>query len=325
MNHFALDRARCVAALLIALVLATAAPAAEPAPSGTAKNPVAKRGSKERFVRIERDAAGHPLALQTAIVRFESDAPQRKGVVVDLIGAVHIGEKAYYETLNKEFKNYDAVLYELVAPEGTRVAQGAKPAGAISLLQNGFKDLLGLEHQLQYVDYSPENLIHADMSPDDFAKSMKDRGESVASILMRLLASGMAQQAINESAGKSSDAQLLLALFDRNRALRLKQLMAEQFADLEFVVAGIEGPDGSTLLSERNKVALAKLDKQLSQGKLRVAIFYGAGHLPDMAARLVADFNFHETGKHWLTAWNLADDPAPAKAAQSGQSAETAE
>ncbi len=90
-------------------------------------------------------------------------------------------------------------------------------------------------------------------------------------------------------------------------------------------MAALNGPEGSTLVTERNKVALAKLDKQLSQGKQRIAIFYGAGHLPDMAERLATDFNFHETGTRWLTAWNLAADPAPAKAAQSGQSAETAE
>ena len=29
-----------------------------------------------------------------------------------------------------------------------------------------------------------------------------------------------------------------MALFDRNRALRLKRLMAEQFADLEMAMAG---------------------------------------------------------------------------------------
>ena len=39
-------------------------------------------------------------------------------VTIDLIGAVHIGEKAYYDKLNKEFEQYDVLLYELVAPEG---------------------------------------------------------------------------------------------------------------------------------------------------------------------------------------------------------------
>ncbi len=44
-------------------------------------------------------------------------------------------------------------------------------------------------------------------------------------------------------------------VFDRNCAVRLKQVVAEQFVDLETLVNGINGPDGSTILTERNKVA----------------------------------------------------------------------
>ena len=240
-----------------------------------------------------------------------------------MIGAVHVGEKAYYEALNKRFEAYDAVLYEMVAPEGTRIPKGSKPGGhPVSFLQNGMKDLLGLEHQLEYIDYNRSNLVHADMSPEDFAKSMQDRGESIGTIMLRMLAVGMARQASDGSKAKSSDAELLMAMFDRNRALRLKRLMAEQFADLETAMAALNGPDGSTLVTERNKVALAKLEKQWSQGRKRLAIFYGVGHLPDMAQRLVADFNLHETGNSWLTAWNLAGSPVPAGGTQTAEPAD---
>ena len=55
-----------------------------------------RAGAAEREGSVSavwRDANDNPLALQTAIVRFESDAPERKGVAVDLIGAVHVGER----------------------------------------------------------------------------------------------------------------------------------------------------------------------------------------------------------------------------------------
>ena len=45
---------------------------------------------------------------------------------------------------------------------------------------------------------------------------------------------------------------------------------------------------------------------QLAAGKKHVAIFYGAGHLPDMGERLVKDFKLQRTSERWLTAWNLA-------------------
>ena len=289
---------------LLASSLAAAARADEP--------PAAER-AKSEYLRLERDANDHPLALQTAIVRFESDAPERKGVSVDLIGAVHVGERDYYQALNKAFQDYDVVLYELVAPPGTRVPKGGKSSGhPVSVLQNGLKNLLGLEHQLECVDYEKENLVHADMSPDDFANSMRDRGESFWTMFFRLMGEGIARQAKYESQGKMFDADLLLALFDKNRAQRLKRIMAEQFEDIEETMASFNGPDGSTIITERNKVALEGLTAQLAAGKKRIAIFYGAAHLPDMAERLTKDFTFKRTGERWLTAWNLANRAQPA-------------
>ena len=63
------------------------------------------------------DESREPVALQTVIAKYVP-ASGEKGVEIDLVAVVHIGEKAYYERLNKEFEKYDAVLYELVAPEG---------------------------------------------------------------------------------------------------------------------------------------------------------------------------------------------------------------
>ncbi|HET9272935.1 MAG TPA: hypothetical protein VFO09_01545, partial [Methyloceanibacter sp.] len=45
---------------------------------------------------------------------------------IDLVAVVHVGEQAYYRRLNREFEKYDAVLYELVAPEGTRPTRSAE-------------------------------------------------------------------------------------------------------------------------------------------------------------------------------------------------------
>ena len=71
------------------------------------------------FIRIERNENRDPAALQTAIAKYVPTGGQQ-GVEIDLVAVVHIGEKAYYERLNKGFEKYDAVLYELVAPEGNK-------------------------------------------------------------------------------------------------------------------------------------------------------------------------------------------------------------
>ena len=80
-------------------------------------------------------------------------------ITVDLIGAVHIGEKEYFENLNQRFEQYESLLYELVAPEGTVIPKGGGrdegiPTNPIAAMQVGMKTALGLEFQLEHIDYT---------------------------------------------------------------------------------------------------------------------------------------------------------------------------
>ncbi len=280
-----------------------------------AKKPAAKPKKDEgaSFLRLMRNARDEPVAMQTAIVRYVPAKDDHKGLEVNLIGAVHIGEKNYYEALNKEFEKYDVLLYELVAPPGTRVPKGGGDGGnlsAIHMLQDGMKNMLQLEHQLQYVDYQKENFVHADMSPEDFSKSMAERGESFMTMFFRMMGQAIARQ--NKNPQRSTDLEILMALFDPDRAIVLKRLMAEQFEDLEGAMDALDGPGGSTILTERNKVALKGLSKQIKDGKKKIGIFYGAGHMPDMEERLVKEFDLKRHDERWLTAWDLRDKPKPA-------------
>ena len=56
------------------------------------------------------------------------------------------------------------------------------------------------------------------------------------------------------------------------------------------------------IVGERNRVAFEVLDKQLAAGKKKLAIFYGAAHLPDMEQRLIKR-GFKRTSTKWLKAW----------------------
>ncbi len=274
--------------------------------------PEAEAGPK--YVRLERDEAGEASALQTAIVRFVPAAEMPAGPTVDLVGAIHVGEKAYYEELNKRFAGYDVVLYELVAPPGTRIPKGTKPGKhPVALLQNGLKDLLGLEHQLQYVDYTRENMVHADMSPDDFSRSMNQRGESFTQLFFRMFAQAVKQQAAGEGNSKVSELDMLAALFDKDRAGTMKRILAEQFEGMDGVMGALSGPDGSTIITERNEVALEKLGEQIDKGHKKIAIFYGAGHMGDMEKHLADDFHLRRSKEEWLTAWKLSKPPRAPK------------
>jgi len=88
--------------------------------------------------------------------------------------------------------------------------------------------------------------------------------------------------------------------------------MAAQFRDLEGSINVVEGPKGSALVSDRNKVALAELRNAIDGNKKKIAIFYGAAHMPDFQKRLKDDFELAPIETRWLTAWNLKDPkPAP--------------
>ena len=272
-------------------------------PAGTKKTPAAEQ--KQRFVRVEHDKAGKSLGLQTAVVSYAGASVGGQPIQVDLVGAVHVADKAYYELLNKTFTEYDSVLYELVAPAGTKVDKNRQRSShPVSMLQDGMKDMLQLEHQLDLVDYAPQNFVHADMSPADLAKAMKARNESLWTILLRVIQSSMNKQAAAPSS-EFNEIDLLAAMFDPKGSIVLKKILAEQFQDLETLSSVFEGPKGSSIITDRNQVALAVLKDQIAAGKRRIAIFYGAAHMPDIAKHLVADFGLHPTGERWLTAWNL--------------------
>lgn len=264
---------------------------------------------EQEFLRLRRNEAQQPVALETAIASYQG-AAQGTPVVVDLIGAVHVADKAYFDQLNKAFEAYDVVLYELVAPRDTTPVPGQRSAHPVSFMQLMMKSALALQFQLDCVDYEKKNFVHADMTPEEFSESMSQRGESMTQMFLRMFGQSIAMQ--SRDPNRSGDAELLSALFAKpeSRALRLKRVMAEQFDDMDAATAILDGPEGSTIVTERNKAALRVLKQQLDKGHDRIAIFYGAAHLPDMEKRLATDFQLKRSGTKWLVAWDLSDGDA---------------
>lgn len=285
-------------------MLAPPALAKEPPAKGSPAKLPASKEAQPGFVRLLRDGKDRPIALQTAIVRYTRTGRDDPKAYVDLIGAVHVADAAYYRALNARFGQYDALLYELVAPPGTVVPKtGAKSSHPIGMLQQGLTGILDLDFQLDRIDYHKPNFVHADMSPAEFRKSMEDRNESLLAMAFRMMGYSMAQQ--DKHPDQSADAALFSVLLSPDPSLALKRILAQQFEDLEGSMGAIEGPQGSTIISERNKVALGVLSKQQAAGKQRLGIFYGAGHLPDMQLRLEKDFGLKRQTTTWITAWDM--------------------
>ncbi len=264
-----------------------------------------KRDVSEDFVRISKTDSDQPKGLDTAIVRFEGK-PSTKyaGQVVDLVGVVHIGQEDYYSKLKQRLSEYDVVLYELVAPDGTRIRPEdlQQRRSLLASMQTGMKDMLNLEYQLEKIDYMAKNFRHADMSPDEFAKDMERRGDSLPKMIARMMGASLAAQSKNAG----SELDLLRAMFSDDRAMLMKRAMATQLSDIGVATAGMDDVNGdNTLIKGRNAKAFEVLEEELKAGKKTVAVFYGAGHLDDMADRLRDDFDMLPKKTTWLQAWDL--------------------
>ena len=284
------------------LLLATTWPAWSQAPPTITDARKKLDETTSDYLRVIRNKHDEPIALESSIVTFQDD--DRQDVVVDLIGAVHIADASYFRQLNEIFSKYDALLYELVAPKHHNVPNNGQSQHPIGRMQQGMKSILNLEFQLEAINYGKKNFVHADMSPEEFSRVMNERGESFWQMMLRMMGQAMATQA---AGGRGSDTDLIFALFAPDRSLRLKRVMATQFENLEGSMLAIEGPNGSTLIGQRNKKALSVLKRELVAGKKRIGIFYGAGHMPDMAARLKKDFGLEldRSSIRWLTAWDM--------------------
>ncbi len=289
---------------LLVLITLLAAPilSAEVAPPLTLD-----QGSQDFLRLLEED--DRPSSLQVSIVRFaeRSGNAAKPSVSVDLVSAVHVADRSYYQALNQLFTEYDVVLYELVAPEGTKIPSGGpdpeKPKGFASRVQLGMKNMLDLSFQLEEVDYTPANFVHADLSPEQFSASMEQRGESFFQLLFKAWMTALAAPA---QMGVVSDAELISALFSSDRTRRLKIIMARQFNDMDQMMKLLDsGEQGSTLITVRNLRALEVLKQEIDDDHKRIAIFYGAGHMADFAQRLMTDFSLVPQSRTWLDAWNL--------------------
>ncbi len=256
-----------------------------------------------RFVEDDDGAA----RLEVVVVKMEGPG----GVLVDLVGAVHVADAVYFEALNERFKGYDAVLYELVGspekgkPLGNRVVANDARLGWIGTLQQKMKEALKLEGQLEKIDYTAANFVHADMGMEAFQKTQETKQETFLGLWLKAMA---AQQSVGSSEAAGNDLAsvmvLLQILMKKDGADDLKRLIGREFDQVESIMSGLEAGGGTVIIGERNRVALEVMAEQIAVGKKRLAIFYGAGHFPDMQKRLEA-MGFQKKGEEWLAAWSI--------------------
>ena len=265
-------------------------------------------------MRIVTDPASKAQHLQVPLLHYTKGSRLKDQIVLDFVGAVHLGEKSYYGDLNKRFASYDAVLFELVSDGNNLPAIGEeRPDSLLGTVQRAFSNLLGLSFQLDEVNYRAKNFIHADLSPEELSDAMAARGESLPQLLMKLVKLSTdpeIKKSLEANGYKESSLEginpllILLRGPTQEDRLKIRRFMAQGLVGSDAMMKVLEGDNGFSLITDRNSEVMAVLNRETALGKRKIAIFYGVGHLPDLHKRFLEQ-GYRLAKVEWLTAWNM--------------------
>jgi len=179
------------------------------------------------------------------------------------------------------------------------------------MLQNLMKNALELESQLEHIDYTKKNFVHADLSPEQMLEKIRERGDDALTIALSVMADLLRQQNLRDdkppvkTVKPQAPPDLLSLFLDPEGPAKMKRMLAEGLGDPQAVGAGLGQTLNAIIIADRNEAAMKVLQKEIAQGRKKVAIFYGAAHMPDFEQRLVKDFGLKRHSEKWLTAWDL--------------------
>lgn len=293
-------------ALVIAMLLVAGPACGGPAAAST------------EFARIANDPRGQPGSLQLAVVTYAAKLGGRD-LRIDLISAIHVGDETYYEELNDRFRDYDALLYEMITPvdpaatgpEDTAddTSVEAPDLSFISNTQVGMKNALGLTFQLDEIDYGAANFVHADLTTGKLAQRMAEREESLYVYFWRLFFASMDDYA-RDPLGLN-DLRLLSSLIT-GEADAIKIAIAREMVDAAHRPDILAGEDGSALIAARNEHAIGILKERIERGDRRIGIFYGVAHMTDFEQRLREELGVEVQTTSWIDAWAFTRSAADA-------------
>ncbi len=280
------------------------------------------------YTRIERPDS-NTLQLQIAVRKFLP--AHRREPAVWLVGACHVGEPGYYQSLQDQLDAQTLVLYEGVNAEAhSRRVRGHPGAGSAPAapshtnhpplspsLQSTMASSLGLVFQLDAIDYDRTNFLNSDLSLQQIQQLIYGAGPSAnpstnntgnssfqylmqamdgSSLLGSLMRIGM------QFVGSDSHLQAITRL-----------IFIEALGRLKGDLASVHGmpPDMQQLLKvlieARNQTVIEDLKSESRHlpPAATVAIFYGTGHMDDLERRLTSQLHYRPAGEVWFTAFSV--------------------
>lgn len=241
----------------------------------------------------------HPnktVEIQTAAVRLVADGKP----VVWLVGAIHVGTRPYYMSIQRLLGYQEAVFYEGVRDNSTALSiadrQKDKPPAEQVTVYKTFSKALGLEFQPNVIDYSGLNWTNVDLTMEDLNKlNAAESGgkptefDQVKEILKP--DSPLAKQFA------AAIGQMTPGMREAIKLIMIKSAGAEAMSEISASMDRI-------LIGARNKVVIDALAAASTQPKppRSIGVFYGAGHMPSLQKTLTTQYGYHVDSKLWFGA-----------------------
>jgi hypothetical protein len=154
-------------------------------------------------------------------------------------------------------------------------------------IQVQLANAMGLEFQLVGIDYDREKWRNSDLTVDQLEEKLQAAGASGGALFSMLDGSSFMSKVLGAFLGFVGASPEM--------SMAMKTMMVETLANADEMMAAQGDMLGKgmgdfmkVLVIDRNEAVFADLDKVIKdEPKIRtVALFFGAGHLPDMEARL---------------------------------------
>lgn len=177
-------------------------------------------------------------------------------------------------------------------------------------LQRELAHALGLAHQVESVDYNHPGWILADLSIESVRDGLEARGVDAGQLL----------DTIGGSSFPAFVARALLRIVrfaDRllggQAAALMRVMIIEMLAGVDtdtFAAAGLGPGFEEVIINDRNQSVVDVLRGVLERDPppSRIAILYGAAHMPDLAARIESQLGYRMEGAAWHEAISVRFD-----------------
>lgn len=252
------------------------------------------------------------LEMQTAAQKFS--APGKPDIW--LVGAIHIGSKPYYASLQTLLDAQDQVFFEGVK-SGKKPEEALKPVTPkpdpktppAKPVYQVFSDALGLQFQLNEIHYDRTNWRNVDLTMEDLDKLNKAQNGGKPTQFDQV--KGILDP--NSPTAQMLTGFLSTATPGTKEAIKLLMVRAAG-GDIPI---SLDPATEDLIVKKRNQTVVKALDDAFvaPNPPHSIAVFYGAKHLGDLGQTLTSKYGYHVDETRWFS----AADADPKKVDATGQ------